>query len=563
MADGKLSRRSALGMGLAGVAGLAGSGLIAQSAAAAPNDQVTTGPTPTAALSPAVTVLPTDPQYVDCTRGLNTRFIGTPESVRIVNCTDQVVAVVQEAVQTGKRVSVISSGHCYENFIFNPDVQIVIDMTMMKSAYFDPHMNAVAVESGGTVLETYKTLYKEWGVTIPAGFCYSVAMGGHVAGGGWGPLCRTLGLVVDHLYAVEVVVVDATGTARAVVATRNASDPNSDLWWGNTGGGGLNFGVITRYWFRSPNATGTTPQTILPKPPHDVLLNAVSFAWNEVNQQQFSTLAQNYASWHYANRLPGNPNNVVTSYLLLNHVSNGQLGLITQVDATVPNAQQILDDYVAAITSGVTATPAALTNRMGEFGPMPDLVQARQLPWLEATRYQATTNPPLADPTYRAKYKSTYMLNTFPANQLAALYTHLNNPAINNPLAAVQFTPYGGQIGAVDPAATAIPHRHAIFKMLWTTQWIDPADDDTNINWMRTGYRNVYSDTGGVPVPNTVTDGCYVNYPDVDLSDPTQNTSTTPWSTLYYKDNYARLQQVKKKWDPRNVFHHTQSIALP
>ncbi len=33
MADGKLSRRSALGMGLAGVAGLAGSGLIAQSAA--------------------------------------------------------------------------------------------------------------------------------------------------------------------------------------------------------------------------------------------------------------------------------------------------------------------------------------------------------------------------------------------------------------------------------------------------------------------------------------------------------------------------------------------------
>ncbi|HET9257222.1 MAG TPA: hypothetical protein VFO16_18765 [Pseudonocardiaceae bacterium] len=73
-------------------------------------------------------------------------------------------------------------------------------------------------------------------------------VGGHVSGGGWGMLCRQYGLIIDHLYAVEVVVVDATGKARTVVATRERNDPNRDLWWARTGGGGNSFGVVTRYW---------------------------------------------------------------------------------------------------------------------------------------------------------------------------------------------------------------------------------------------------------------------------------------------------------------------------
>ncbi|MDW4911452.1 BBE domain-containing protein, partial [Streptomyces sp. ADMS] len=67
----------------------------------------------------------------------------------------------------------------------------------------------------------------------------------------------------------------------------------------------------------------------------------------------------------------------------------------------------------------------------------------------------------------------------------------------------------------------------------------------------------------GVPVPNAVTDGCYVNYPDADLSDPQRNRSGVSWATLYYKGNYRRLQQVKAKYDPGNFFRHRQSVELP
>ncbi|MGI8405403.1 MAG: BBE domain-containing protein, partial [Thermomicrobiales bacterium] len=59
----------------------------------------------------------------------------------------------------------------------------------------------------------------------------------------------------------------------------------------------------------------------------------------------------------------------------------------------------------------------------------------------------------------------------------------------------------------------------------------------------------MYGERG--PVPDKVVDGCYVNYPDADLED---------WQHLYYKDNYARLQIAKHRWDPRNIFNHRQSI---
>ncbi|MFC6930769.1 BBE domain-containing protein [Actinomadura yumaensis] len=80
---------------------------------------------------------------------------------------------------------------------------------------------------------------------------------------------------------------------------------------------------------------------------------------------------------------------------------------------------------------------------------------------------------------------------------------------------------------------------------------------------MREFYRDVYAGTGGVPVPNDETDGCFINYADVDVADPKWNTSQTPWSQLYYKDNYPKLQQVKARWDPRDVFKHTLSVRPP
>ena len=511
----------------------------------------------------AVSVRAADQQYADLVSGLNQRYIATPESIRIVTSTQQVVEVVQEAVDAGKRLAVRSSGHCYEDFVHNPSVQIILDMSGMHDISYDPRLNAIAVESGATNLKTYQTIYPEWGVVVPTGFCYSVAMGGHVSGGAWGPLCRMHGLVVDHLYAVEVVVVDARGRARAVIATRDEKDPHRDLWWAHTGGGGGNFGVVTRYWFRSPGAKGHDPRELLPKPPAELLVSAVSWAWSELSREEFSKLAHNYATWHVDNAAPDNPHRALISQLVLNHRSAGQIGMLVLVDASVPDAEQMLTGYLKQINDGISVEQGAMTTHMGDLPALPQFAAPRRLPWLQAIRMLGTTNPTLNDPTLRAEYKSSFMRADFPEHQLAALYEHLTRDDIDNPNVGVQLTSYGGRINAVAPGATASAHRGAAFKMLWQAFWNDPADDETYVNWARECYGEVYADTGGVPVPNEVTDGCYVNYPDIDLTDPRFNTSSVPWHDLYYKQNYARLQQAKQKWDPRNVFRHGQSIELP
>jgi FAD/FMN-containing dehydrogenase len=64
-------------------------------------------------------------------------------------------------------------------------------------------------------------------------------------------------------------------------------------------------------------------------------------------------------------------------------------------------------------------------------------------------------------------------------------------------------------------------------------------------------------------VPGESYDGALINHPDADMADAAWNTSGVPWHAVYYKDNYPRLQRIKARWDPRNVFHHTLSIRLP
>ncbi|SDC23741.1 FAD-binding oxidoreductase [Actinokineospora iranica] len=487
----------------------------------------------------SVVIGPGDPRYADLARrGVNHRFAARPEYFQVVGSTEQVVRAVGDAVRAGKRITVRSGGHCQENFVGDPAVDVVLDLGELRAVYYDPSRRAFVIEPGATLQEVYRRLYFGWDVTLPGGECGTVGAGGHIQGGGYGPMSRMFGSTVDHLYAVEVVVVGRDGRARAVVATREPDDPHRDLWWAHTGGGGGNFGVVTKYWMRSPDATGDDPGGLLPKPPATLTTGSRTWAWSDLTAASFRRIVRNHGEWHERNSAPDSVYAGLFSALFLPPKS---LGGIT-VSARVAGGERLLRDYFDALAEGVPApaTPGPVTT----------------MPWFAATNQSIQAQ--VSDDS-RYKQKAAYLRRCFTDRQIDAIHHHLTSYD-QNVFGAVELLSYGGKVNTVAPDATALPQRDSILKVLYLGFSTEPAQDPAAVGWAREIYRSVYAETGGMPVPNQVDDGCYINYPDIDALDPEWNRSGVPWHTLYYKENYPRLQRVKAAYDPRDVFHHPLSV---
>ncbi|HYK97380.1 MAG TPA: FAD-binding oxidoreductase [Candidatus Acidoferrales bacterium] len=93
----------------------------------------------------------------------------------------------------------------------------------------------------------------------------------------------------------------------------------------------------------------------------------------------------------------------------------------------------------------------------------------------------------------------------------------------------------GGAVSRVAPDATAFPHRGA-FAVLQLYAGGAPTA------WLNDTFTSLR------PLIGT---GAYANYGDADLTD---------WQAAYYGANYARLQQVKRQYDPGRLFDGPQAI---
>ena len=483
-----------------------------------------------------------DIRYPDLAgKRFNKRFAGKPEYIVLPESTEEVVKAVQEAVSNKKRPVVRSGGHCLEGFVSDPTAQVLIDTSLMSRVYYDAAKAAFAVEAGATVGELYRRLFLGWGVVLPAGEHPGVGVGGHVLGGAFGFLCREYGLAADYLYAVELVAVDASGTSHSVIATREANDPNRELWWAHTGGGGGNFGIVTRYWLRSRGTDGTDPFLALPKAPSAITTFRVSWDWKDIDEAAFTRLAHNFGEWCLLNSSPDSPFIPLFSILFLAHRNLGKLeikGLATGADA-----QRLINEHLDAVAAPVG---------------VPYTLQIEESPWL---RFALNPFPELFQPGFdnaQAKVKDAFFRKPFSSSQIATAYQYLTAEASIGGMLGM--ATYGGRVNAHSSNATASAQRDCIMDVACNTGWISPEGEAPSLAWVRNFYKDLFAGSGGVPVPNEQTGGSMINHPDTDLADAEWNQSGIPWHTLYYQENYPRLQKVKAQWDPLNIFYHALSI---
>jgi aclacinomycin oxidase len=490
-------------------------------------------------------IAPGDPRYqavVD--KAFNKRFRARPDYVRLVSSTGQATSAVQAAVTEGRRLVVTSGGHCLEGFVSDPEVRVIIDVSPMKQVYYDKDTGAIAVEAGATVGETFRALSEKWGVVLPLGEYPQIGMGGHVAGGAFGFLCRQLGLAADYLYGVEVVTVDEGGRARTVVATREASDQNRDLWWAHTGGGGGNFGLVTRYWFRSPGASGEDPACLLPRAPESITTFRSEWNWTDIGQPAFVRLLRYHGSWCETNSGADSPNATLWTLLELHREQFGKI-ITRGVSTAGAAAERQIESYLAVLAKAVGT---------------PNGREMAQMSWLEFALDPFPDMFAMPPGGVSTKVKDALLKRRLTDDQIEVAYGYLTRTDYDLGGGMLGLATYGGQINTVEPGATASAQRGSILDLACNTGWLDPREEAQNLAWVRPFYAELFADTGGVPVPGEAYDGAFINHPDADLADPTLNRSGVPWHALYYKEGYPRLQRIKARWDPGNIFRHALSV---
>jgi len=470
------------------------------------------------ALDQSTNIGPDDPRYravVD--KQFNKRFSAAPDYVRLATSTEHVIAAVEQALRENRRLVVTSGGHCLEGFVADPEVRVILDVSAMKRVYLDAERSAVVIEAGVTVGEACQALFETWGLVLPLGEHPAIGVGGHVVGGAFGFLCRKLGLAADYLYAVEVVTVDKEGHASSVVATREPTDPNRELWWAHTGGGGGNFGIVTRYWFRARR--GEQLSGLLPRAPQSITTFKAEWSWSDIDRASFLRLVRNHGSWCEQNAGADSPNASLWTLLELHHQQFGKIvyrGVSTAGDA----AKQQIESAIAAISEGIGAAQISEIASMSwldfALNPFPDLFTA----------------PPGG---VSSKLKDAFLKKRFSDRQIGVAYDYLTHSDHDVMGGMLGLASYGGRVNATASDATASAQRDSILTTSCTTGWQDPRDEAKNLAWVRAIYRDLFADSGGVPAPGAACDGAFINHPDTDLADPTLNTSGVPWHALYYK----------------------------
>jgi FAD/FMN-containing dehydrogenase len=160
-----------------------------------------------------------------------------PPAVVQVATADDVRAVVGWADRFDIPLVSRSGGHGY-NGDSTSSSAVVVDLRRLDR--ITTSGGRATIGPGARLGDVYAKLAGK-GVTIPAGSCPTVGLGGLVLGGGMGLAGRAFGLTIDRVTSFDVVTAD--GRRRRV-------EDDDDLFWALRGGGG-SFAIVTAVRLRT------------------------------------------------------------------------------------------------------------------------------------------------------------------------------------------------------------------------------------------------------------------------------------------------------------------------
>jgi FAD/FMN-containing dehydrogenase len=116
--------------------------------------------------------------------------------------------------------------------------------------------------------------------------------------------------------------------------------------------------------------------------------------------------------------------------------------------------------------------------------------------------------------------------------------------SVPSTMTAILFEHFHGAVTRVAPTDTAVPHREPGWNLLIPSVWTDPTATEANIRWTR--------ETHAALAPH-LAERRWLNYLGDDQGDDAVQAA--------YGPNYERLRDIKRRYDPDNVFHLNHNIT--
>jgi FAD/FMN-containing dehydrogenase len=432
-------------------------------------------------------VLGPDDAGYDVARAVHNGLIDKRPAL-IARCanTADVADAVRWARAEGLEISVRGGGHSVAGRAVT-ESGVMVDLAPMRGSYVDTARRRARVQ-GGATWNDYNRATHQHGLATTGGVISTTGVAGLTLGGGMGWLTGRFGMAVDNLTSVELVTADGH-------VLQVSADTDPELFWGLRGGGG-NFGIAASLEFEA-------------HPLDTILGGIVAYPLSEA-LPVFGAYQQATAD----------PPDELVSYFGLVHAPGG-------------SGERIVATPVCH--SGDIATGEKLVAPLRAVGtPAVDLVGPIPYPVMNTLLDDAF-------PRGARNYWRSAFLNELSDDVVRVLLDAFER--VPSPLSGIMIEHFHGAVTRIDPTATAYPHREAGYNLLITGEWLDPAEDEANIEWVRSTFDAM--------APH-MADAVYVNYLSADEPDRVR---------AAYGPNWERLVALKQTWDPDNVFHLNQNIV--
>ena len=374
---------------------------------------------------------------------------------------------------------------------------LALDMSHMREITVDADAGLAHVEPG-CLLKDVDRATQEHGLATVLGFISEVGVAGLTLGGGLGYLTRRFGWTVDNL--VEVQIVTADGQIR--VASREA---NAELFWG-VRGAGANLGVVTRFTFRL-HEVGPTVYGGLIAWPFGRADEVLSAYWTITRQA---------------------PRELAVWLILLN----------APAEPFVPRQWHGKPICAMAVCyTGDLADVPRVTAPIRELAdPIVDLLSEQ--PYTQVQSYLDD-----GEPTGNHYYWKTEYAAELSDGLLATardLFVHCPIPG-----AELGFLHLAGSVNEREEDDGAVGNRDAHYAIGVNGMW-EPGEPDADV------FRQWIRDAGERIRPFS-TGGNYINFQTADEDEGRVR--------AMYGANFSRLVEVKKAYDPDNLFRVNRNIT--